>query len=168
MQRTQYPAARRATREDEYHGVKVPDPYHWLEDADSDETRAWVRAQNDLTGAFLASLPARDWFRERLTALWDYPKQGVPFSRGGRWFRFSNSGLQNQDVLYTAARLDGPWEVLLDPNALSEQGTVALGSVHPSRDGRLLAYSLRSGGSDWLEWHLRDVITGEDLPDTLK
>ncbi|MBB6097673.1 prolyl oligopeptidase [Deinobacterium chartae] len=161
---------RRDDHVDTYHGVAVPDPYRWLEDPNSEETRAWIEAQNALTFAHLETLPERAFFRERLTRLWDYPKTGVPFERGGKYFVFRNSGLQNQDVLYVAEGLGVLLEggrVLLDPNTLSEDGTAALRNLALSRDGRYLAYAVSRGGSDWQEWFVRSVESGEDLPDHL-
>jgi prolyl oligopeptidase len=163
-----YPPARRADVVDDYHGTLVPDPYRWLEDPDSDETRAWIEAENALTEAFLAAVPARARIRRRLTELWDYEKYGVPFKRGGRYFLFQNDGLQNQSVLYTLDRLDGAPRPLLDPNLLSPDGTVALSGVAVSEDGTLLAYGLSVSGSDWQEWRVREVATGADLPDCLR
>lgn len=162
-----YPAARRDDHTDDYHGVTVPDPYRWLEDSHGPETQSWTQAQNALTRRLLDDVPGRDAFARRLTRLWDFPKTGVPWQRGGHYFRFDNSGLQNQDVLYVADNLDGPWRELLDPNLLSADGTVALGSVSVSRDGRRLAYALSAGGSDWQTWRVRDVASGADLPETL-
>ncbi|MBZ9713957.1 prolyl oligopeptidase family serine peptidase [Deinococcus multiflagellatus] len=147
--------------------VAVPDPYRWLEDPDSPDTRAWVAAQNEATQAFLSDLPARAHYQERLTALWDYAKTGVPWQRGGRYFRMYNPGLLNQPVLQVAPAATGPWEVLLDPNALSEDGTVALVQAAVSRDGEVLAYATQSGGSDWQTWRVRDVALGQDLGDEL-
>lgn len=162
-----YPATHRSDHADEYHGVRVPDPYRWLEDARSPETRAWIEAQNALTFAYLAGIPERESLRARLRQLWDFPKRSVPWKRGGRYFRFQNSGLQNQDVLYVAEGLEGPWRELLDPNTLSADGTVALGNVSVSRDGRFFAYALSEGGSDWQTWRVRRVEDGADLPEVL-
>ncbi len=166
--RQSYPEARRADVVETLHGVAVADPWRWLEDPDSDETRRWVDAQNTLTESFLAASPVRERIRGRLTRLWDFDQQGVPFREGGRWFWFRRSGLQNQAVLYTADRLDGEPRVLLDPNTLSEDGTVSLTSAHVSPDGRLLAFGVSSGGSDWQEFRVRDVATGHDLGDRLR
>ncbi|MFH0981216.1 MAG: prolyl oligopeptidase family serine peptidase [Planctomycetota bacterium] len=163
-----YPPAHKVDQVDDYHGVKVADPYRWLEDPDSPETREWIEAQNQLTFGYLAQIPARTRIRERLTELWDYEKYGTPFQRGGRYFYSKNDGLQNQYVLYTVDTLDGPPKVLLDPNQLSPDGTVALSGVEIRDDGQFMAYALSSAGSDWQEWHVRNVETGEDLPDHLK
>ncbi len=163
-----YPPARKRDQVDEYHGVKVADPYRWLEDLDSEETRAWVEAQNKLTFSFLEEIPARPKLRDRLTRLWNYEKYGVPFKEGGNYFYTRNSGLQNQSVLYTVTSIDGQPRVLLDPNTLSTDGTVALSGISVSNDGKLMAYSLSASGSDWQEWKVRDVETGKDLDDHLK
>jgi prolyl oligopeptidase len=161
-----YPQARRADIVDDYHGARVADPYRWLEDADAPETAAWVEAENALTRSFLDG-PERDAMRKRLLELFDYPRVSVPKKRGGRYFYERNTGLQNQSVLYVREGLDGPERVLLDPNALSEDGTVALTAVYPTRDGALLAYALSRSGSDRREVYVRDVATGKDLPDRL-
>jgi prolyl oligopeptidase len=163
-----YPAAPKGGVVDDYHGVSVADPYRWLEDADSTETRQWIAGENAVTEKYLHALPARRTLRKRLEALWDYEKFGVPFQRSGRYFYSKNNGLQNQSVLYVMDGLKGEPKVLLDPNGLSKDGTVALDSFSISEDGRLMAYSLAASGSDWVEWRVRDVQTAEDLPDHLK
>ncbi|MBX9789081.1 MAG: prolyl oligopeptidase family serine peptidase [Pirellulales bacterium] len=169
----EYPAARRGDQADDYHGTRIADPYRWLEDPDSEETRAWVEAENKLTSAYLGKIPARDRLRTRLTELWDYEKVGVPVQRGGRYLFAKNDGLQNQSVLYVSTGLDAQGHLakprlLLDPNTLSTDGTVALSGYALSDDGRLLAYGLSSAGSDWQEWKVRDVDTGADRDDLLK
>jgi prolyl oligopeptidase len=163
-----YPPARKSDQIDDYHGVKVADPYRWLEDLDSEETRQWVEAENKLTFAFLNSIPERAAIRERLTKLWNFEKYGVPFKEGSRYFYTRNSGLQNQSVLYTVNTLDAQPQLVLDPNALSADGTVAVSGMQVSPDGKLLAYSLSASGSDWQEWKVRDVATSNDLTDDLK
>jgi len=167
-QTLQYPTARKSDVVDDYHGTRVPDPYRWLEDPDSPESRAWIEAQNRLTEAYLAAIPARTTIRDRLTKLWNYPKYGTPFRKGGRYFFFKNDGLQNQSVLYKQASLTTQPETLLDPNLLSEDGTVALSTLAVSDDGRLLAYGTSASGSDWEEFCVRDVAIGKDRPDHLK
>ncbi len=167
-QTLQYPAARKSDVVDDYHGTRVPDPYRWLEDPDSPESRAWIEAQNRLTAAYLADIPARGTIRERLTKLWNYPKYGTPFRKGHRYFFFKNDGLQNQSVLYRQASLTADPETLLDPNLLSEDGTVAISTLAVSDDGRLLAYGTSASGSDWEEFRVRDVATARDLSDHLK
>jgi prolyl oligopeptidase len=163
-----YPMAKKVDQIDDYHGVKVADPYRWLENLDSDETRAWVEAENKLTFGFLNSIPERTQIKDRLTKLWNYEKFGVPFKEGNRYFYTRNSGLQNQSVLFTVTSLDAAPKEVLDPNTLSSDGTVAVSGMQVSRDGKLLAYSLSSSGSDWQEWKVRDVESGKDLADDLK
>jgi len=166
-----YPATRRDEGTvDDYFGTKVADPYRWLEDDTSEETKAWVAAQNAVTFAFLADIPEREAIAERLRALWNYEKFGLPVKRGVRCFYSHNSGLQAQSVLKVAEG-SGPGaieSVLLDPNLLSEEGLVSLNSWNPSPDGDLLAYALAEAGSDWVTWRVREVSTGKDLPDTLR
>lgn len=163
-----YPKAGKSDVVDAYHGVKVPDPYRWLEDPDSPETREWIEAQNRLTFGYLEQIPERARIKERLTELWDYEKYGLPQKRGDRYFFSKNDGLQNQSVIYTVKSLDDEPEMLLDPNKLSEDGTVALSGRAVTEDGELMAYGLSTAGSDWQEWFVRDVETGEDLGDHLK
>ncbi len=163
-----YPETRKDAVVDVYHGTEVQDPYRWLEDDNSAETKAWVAAQNAVTDEYLKSLPQRDEIRDRLVKLWNYERVGLPEEQGDRWFFTANSGLQNQSVLYTAESLDGEPQVLLDPNTFSQDGTVALAKWQPSEDGKLLAYATSGGGSDWLEIRVRDIATGKDLPDHLK
>src|SRR5260370_29468740 len=167
-QTLQYPVARKSDVVDDYHGTQVRDPYRWLEDPDSPESRAWIEAQNRLTAAYLAEIPARATIRERLTKLWNYPKYGAPFRKAGRYFFLKNDGLQNQSVLYTQSTHEATPETLLDPNILSEDGTVALSTLAVSDNGRLLAYGTAASGSDWEEFRVRDVVTARDLPDHLK
>jgi prolyl oligopeptidase len=163
-----YPPARKSDQTDNYHGVKVADPYRWLEDLDSPETREWVEAENKLTFGFLESIPARTAIKDRLTKLWNYEKYGIPFKEGHRYFYTRNSGLQNQAVLYTVTALDAEPQMVLDPNTLSADGTVAVSGLQVSPDGKLLAYSLSASGSDWQEWKVRDVETSKDLSDHLQ
>jgi prolyl oligopeptidase len=168
MTRISYPPTKTVDQIDVLHGVAVADPYRWLEDANSDETKAWVDAQNALTSAYLDAIPERAAIRQRLTRLWDYEKYGLPYREGSRYFFSKNDGLQNQSVLYVADSLDAAPRVLLDPNTLSADGTVALSGAAISDDGRYLAYGLSAAGSDWQEWRLRDIDSGEDRPDHLK
>ncbi|MHC5740487.1 MAG: prolyl oligopeptidase family serine peptidase [Nostoc sp.] len=171
-----YPTSHKSNQADNYHGTLVADPYRWLEDPDSEETRTWIEAQNQVTFDYLSEIPAREKIKQRLTKLWDYEKYGIPFKEGEslrdgsteRYFYFKNDGLQNQSVLYTLKTLDDQPQVLLDPNKLSEDGTVALSGLSISEDGKLLAYGLSSSGSDWQEWKVRNAETGEDLQDHLK
>jgi len=163
-----YPSSSRIDQVDEYHATKVADPYRWLEDPDSEATKAWVEAQNKVTFGYLGEIPTREQIKQRLTQLWDYEKFGIPFKEGDRYFYFKNDGLQNQSVLYTLISLDAEPRVLIDPNQLSEDGTVALSGIAISEDGKLMAYGLSTSGSDWQEWKVRDVETGVDLIDYLK
>src|SRR5256886_10551678 len=139
-QHVKYPAARKRDVVDDYHGTRVPDPYRWLEDPDSPESRAWIEAQNRLTAAYLAGIPARSTIRERLTKLWNYPRYGTPFRKGRRYFFFKNDGLQNQSVLYQQASLTADAESLLDPHPLSEDGTAAISNAAVPDDWRVPAY----------------------------
>ena len=164
----QYPAARSTNQVDVYHGVTVADPYRWLEDDNSAETKAWVEAQNKVTFDYLAQIPQLGAIKQRLTKLWNYERYGVPFKEGGRYFYSKNDGLQNQSVFYTLPALGSEPKVLLDPNKLSTDGTVALAGLSPSDNGNLLAYGLSGSGSDWQEWKVRDIETGKDLDDHLK
>jgi prolyl oligopeptidase len=163
-----YPATRTTNQVDTYFGVRVADPYRWLEDDNSPETKAWVEAQNKVTFGFLDQIPGRDAIRQRLTKLWNYERFSVPFKQGGRYFFYKNDGLQNQAVLYTMPTLNAPPTLLLDPNKLSADGTIALADLSLSDDGNLLAYGLSTAGSDWQEWKIRDVRTGQDLSDRLQ
>ena len=168
VQTITYPPARKGDIVDDYHGTKVADPYRWLEDVDSPETRRWVEAENRVTFAYLEQIPERERIRRRLTELWDYPKYGAPFKKGGRYFFFKNSGLQNQSVLYSQTALAAEPQVLLDPNTLSTDGTVALSILAFAEDGRTMVYGTSGSGSDWQEFRVRDVATRHDRRDHLK
>ncbi|HZE07494.1 MAG TPA: prolyl oligopeptidase family serine peptidase [Gemmatimonadaceae bacterium] len=163
-----YPTAARGTQVDVYHGDSVADPYRWLEDTDAPATKSWVEAENRLSQSFLAAIPERAAIKNRLTQLWNYPRYGAPFKEGGRYFYWENTGLQNQSVLYVQDGRDAPARVLLDPNVLSPDGTVAVSADAASDDGHYLAYSLSTSGSDWQEVHVRDVNNARDLADVLK
>lgn len=163
-----YPETRRSDQVDDYHGTSVADPYRWLEDPDSDESREWIEAQNELTEKYLSRIPEREHIQKRLTSLWDYERFGIPTARGGKYFFTRNDGLQNQSVLYVADSLDAEPRELLDPNKLSEDGTVALAGTAISYDGKYLAYGLATAGSDWREWKVREAATGDDLEDHLQ
>ncbi|MCL1471159.1 prolyl oligopeptidase family serine peptidase [Argonema antarcticum] len=163
-----YPTSQKVDVVDDYHGTKVSDHYRWLEDPDFDLTKAWLEAQNQVTFQYLNEIPVREKIKQRLTQLWDYEKYSIPFKEGNRYFYFKNDGLQNQSVLYTLTSLDAEPRLLLDPNKLSEDGTVALSGIAICEDGNLMAYGLSSSGSDWQEWKVRDVETGEDRRDCLK
>ena len=162
-----YPATRKGDVVDDYHGTKVADPYRWLEDENAPETKAWVEAENKVTSAYLDQIPERDAIRTRLTRLWDFEKYSAPSKRGKHYFYSTNTGLQNQAVLYVTDRLQDRGRVLLDPNALSPDGTTALSGMSLSEDGSLMAYALSKGGADLVVWKVRRVATGQDLPDEL-
>jgi prolyl oligopeptidase len=163
-----YPKAKMGTQIDDYHGTKIADPYRWMEDVDSADTRAWIDAEDKLTFARLAHIPGRDRIREKLSAVWNYEKFSPPEKYGDHYFYTRNDGLQNQSVLYVADSVDAEPHVLLDPNKLSTDGTVALKSFSISDDGKHLAYGLSSGGSDWEEWHVLDVDSAKNTDDVLK
>lgn len=164
----QYPPAPRDETVDEYHGTKIPDPFRPLEDVESDQTAAWVEAENEVTRAFLDDIPQREAIRKTLTKVWNYERYDLPMKRGENYFFTHNDGLQNQSVLYVTGDLAADARVLIDPNTLSEDGTVALADWQPSDDGRLLAYATADGGSDWRTWQVRDVASGEDTGDLLQ
>jgi prolyl oligopeptidase len=168
MQKLNYPHTATVDHTDVYHGTTVADPYRWLEDADAAETRAWVEAQNKVTFDFLGAIPERSRFAARLTELWNYTRTSAPVREGGRTFHYKNDGLQAQSVLYVQDTPEAEPRVLLDPNTLSADGTVALGDTGLSRDGRYLAWSTSVSGSDWRTWYVRDVTTGKDLPDKVE
>ena len=166
-----YPPSRRDDTVDDHHGTRIADPYRWLEDPDSEETRAWIEAQNRLTFGFLDGAPERDEIRRRITRRWNHERHGLPVRRGRRAFWSHNDGLQNHAVVYwadEAGTSDREPRVLLDPNAWSADGTVALAGLSLSEDGELAAYGVQEAGSDWVEWRVRRVATGEDLPDRLR
>jgi prolyl oligopeptidase len=165
--RPKYPAAKQAAVIQEYGAVKVADPYRWLENADDPDTIRWVEAENALTRSYLDG-PRREEIKARLTRLIDYPRVSVPDKQGTRYFYSKNSGLQNQSVLYVREGLSGAERVLIDPNALSPDGTVALVGTNATQDGTLLGYSLARSGSDRQEILVRDVATGKDLPDKVQ
>ncbi|MGE0482273.1 MAG: hypothetical protein AB7Q17_17585, partial [Phycisphaerae bacterium] len=163
-----YPRAKTVDVVDELHGVKIADPYRWMEDLDAPDLKQWIEAQNEITFGYLNEVPQREAIEARLTKLWDYERFGVPQKQGGRYFYSRNDGLQNQSVLYVASSLDEAPRVLLDPNTLSSDGTVALSGYEITKDGKWMAYGLSAAGSDWDEFKVRSVDTGEDLPETLK
>jgi prolyl oligopeptidase len=168
--RLTYPETKKIDHVDELHGTKVADPYRWLEDdvRTSKDVANWVEAENKVTFAFLEAIPERETIRKRLTELWNYEKFGTPSKAGGRYYHYYNTGLQNQNVLYTRDRLDDEARILLDPNTWSKDGTVALSGTSFSDDGRYLAYGVSEAGSDWNTWKFLNLETGEKLADELK
>ncbi|MCS7013917.1 MAG: prolyl oligopeptidase family serine peptidase [Chloroherpetonaceae bacterium] len=167
-QALQYPVTKKVDQVDDYFGIKVPDPYRWLEDDYSEETKQWVEAQNKVTFAYLERIPFRKKLYERLEQLYNYPKYSTPFRKGEYYFFYKNDGLQNQSVLYVQKGLDGKPEVFLDPNTFSEDGTVRLGLFAVSKDAKYAAYSLSRGGSDWQEVYVMEVASKTKLPDVLR
>ncbi|EDM80328.1 prolyl endopeptidase [Plesiocystis pacifica SIR-1] len=163
-----YPAARVSAQVDELHGVAVPDPYRWMESIDSEETRAWVEAENAVTFGYLETIESRGAIAKHLEELWNYERYGTPWVKGGRYFFTRNDGLQNQSVYYYADSLDGEPKVVLDPNALNAEGTTAVSGFAVSDDGEHVIYGLSDAGSDWKRWKVREVETGEDLPDLIE
>lgn len=163
-----YPESHKSDHRDRYHGVEIVDPYRWLEDPKSEASTRWIEAQNRVTGAYLATLTERETIKQRLTELWNYERYSVPFKRGGRYFFYKNDGLQNQSVLYTLSDLTAEPQVLIDPNTLSQDGTVALQSIAVSENGEYLAYGLASAGSDWMEWKVKHIETGKDRDDHIQ
>ena len=163
-----YPTAKKTDTVDVYFGHQVADPYRWLEDDNSPETEAWVEAENKITFDYLSKIPFRNKLEEHLKEIWNYPKYRVPFKKGNRYFLFKNDGIQNQDVLYMMNDLESEPELLLDPNTLSKDGTIALADVSVSKDGKYLAYSISSGGSDWNEIYVMEIDTRRLLNDHIE
>ena len=161
----QYPPTKKGDVKDTYFGTVVEDPYRWLEDDNSAETAEWVKTQNKLTFGYLEKLPYRKQINARLTELWNYPKYGTPFKEAGKYFFYKNDGLQNQSVLYTTSDMAAKPTVLLDPNTLSTDGTAALTGIEISKDGKYLMYQVAKSGSDWNEIFVKNIETGEMLPD---
>ncbi|MDR0364607.1 MAG: prolyl oligopeptidase family serine peptidase [Bacteroidales bacterium] len=163
-----YPGTKKQNVVDEYFGTKVEDPYRWLEYDTAADVKTWVAAENVVTDKYLASIPFREALNKKLTAIWNFPKYGTPFKKGNRYFFMKNDGLQNQYVLYTQTGLDAEPEVLLDPNTLSSDGTIALSGMSFSKDGKYLAYQISRGGSDWTELFVMDIETKELLSDHIR
>ena len=166
--RISYPRARTVDQVDDYFGHKIADPYRWMEDLNAPDVAQWVKAENAVTEEHLAGLPLRAWFRSRITELWNYPKISLPFREAGKMFYAKNSGLQRQSVWYTRATLGTPERLVIDPNVLSPDGSVALSLFVPSPDGHHFAYGLSQGGSDWSTVYVRDLSTGKQLADTVR
>jgi len=163
-----YPLARKVDQTDDYFGTQVNDPYRWMENVDSPELKTWIDAENELTQRYLAQIPLRETMQKRLTELINFERYTAPVRRGARYFYSHNTGLQNQNVFFWQQGLDGEPTVLLDPNTFSADGTVAISSIHLTDDGELAAYSIADAGSDWVKWHVRNVTTGQDLPDLVE
>ncbi len=163
-----YPVTRTVDQTDRFGTVVVSDPYRWLEDLNAPETAQWVAAENAVTSAYLATLPMREPLKARITELWNYPKVSAPRWQGGRWYYSRNSGLQRQSVMFSRSTLEGKEQVVLDPNALSPDGTVALSGFVPSPDGRYVAYGQSEGGSDWSTYLVRNLRTGRATGDTVR
>jgi len=168
--RLDYPPTRRVDHVDTYHGTKVEDPYRWLEDdvRHAPDVAEWVKVENQLTESYLAAIPERETIRRRLTKLWNFAQYSPYMKEGGRYFFSKNDGLQNQPVLYVAESLEAEPRILIDPNTWSKDGTIALGEMGFSEDGKYLAYSRSEAGSDWSIWHVLEIATGRQLPDELK
>lgn len=162
-----YPETKKTDTIDTYFGTQVPDPYRWLENDTAKDVAEWVAAENKVTFDYLNKIPFREKMKERLTKMWNFPKQSAPFKRGGKYFTYKNNGLQNQSILFVMNSLADSGKVLLDPNTLSENGTVSLDGMDVSPDGKLLAYSISRGGSDWNEIYFKNIETGEMLPDQI-
>ena len=166
QQPLKYPEAAKSDQTDDYHGTRVADPYRWLEDVDSPATKAWVEAQNRVTFDYLSTLPERGPLKERLTRIWNYARYTTPFKEGGKTFWSENTGLQNQFVLFVQDSPKSKPRVLIDPNTMSTDGTVALNSMAVSPNGKYIAYGTSASGSDWQQIQLRDVATAKDFADT--
>ncbi|MFO7932775.1 MAG: prolyl oligopeptidase family serine peptidase [Bacteroidales bacterium] len=163
-----YPETKKVDTVDVYFGTEVSDPYRWLEDDMSEETTAWVKAQNEITFSYLETIPFREDLRERMTEIWNYPKMGVPHREGNLYFYSYNTGLQNQSAIYMKKELDSEGEVILDPNTFSKDGTVALSVFSESRDTKYAAYGISRAGSDWQEFYVMEIESGEKLDDHLE
>jgi prolyl oligopeptidase len=166
--RLKYPVAPKGNQVDDYHGVKIADPYRSLENADAPSTEKFVQEENELTFGYLGKLPGREAIKKQLTELWNYEKFNGFHKAGDHYFYFHNSGLENQSVVYVMDSLNGPARVLLDPNTYRKDGTAALDGESTSWNGKLWAYAVAQAGSDWAEWRVRDVATGKDLPDLIQ
>ena len=163
-----YPPTVKGDVADDYHGQKVADPYRWLEDLGSVDTKAWIDAENAITLPYLGKLPQRAALIERLTQLWNYPRTDLPLREASHIFYRQNTGLQKQSPLYRRTSLTAPAQLLLDPNTISADGSISLAQWQPSPDGRYLAYALSQGGADWADVHVREIATGKDLPGVVR
>ena len=163
-----YPKAEKDGTVDNYFGTQVADPYRWLENDTSQQTAAWVEAENKVTNAYLEKIPFRKKLLKRLTEVSNYEKVGAPFKRHGKWYFYKNNGLQNQSVLYVMDELGGEPRIFLDPNTLSTDGTVALKGVYFSHNGKWAAYSISRSGSDWQEFYVINLQTGQLTQDHIE
>ena len=163
----QYPSTRKVVQEDNYFGTIVPDPYRWLENDNSDETKAWVIAQNKVTDTYLNSIPFRSKVKASLEKMWNYPRYSAPFRRGDYYYGYKNDGLQNQSILYRQKGLMGSMEVFIDPNKMSKDGTAAVGTPSFSKNKKYAAYTVAEAGSDWEQAMVLEVASRKPLPDVL-
>jgi prolyl oligopeptidase len=163
-----YPKAKKLSQADDYFGTRVQDPYRWLEDDNSEETKAWVDAENKVTFDYLAKIPFREKVKSRLTQIWNYEKLSAPYKKAGLYFSFYNNGLQNQSVLCVQKNLSDARTELLDPNKLSSEGTASLSGWAVSKDGKYLAYGLSKAGSDWVEIHVMEIESRKQLDDKIE
>lgn len=161
------PVTKKEAHTDNYHGQQVEDPYHWLEDDHSAETKAWVEEQNKVTFDFLTKIPYREQMKKRIEAVSNYPKYSSPHRKGDYFYFYKNDGLQNQTVLYRQKGLNARPELVMDPNKLSPDGTTSLANFTLSKDGRYAVWGISKGGSDWRTFFVRDMLTGKDLADSL-
>jgi prolyl oligopeptidase len=168
QEKMNYPSTKKIARVDNYFGTEVPDPYRWLENTDSPETKEWIEAENKVTFDYLRRIPFRDKIRKRLIEIWDYPKYSAPFKAGDYYFYYKNDGLQNQSVLYIQKGLEGEPSVFLDPNKFSDDGTIALVGTEVSNNEKYLSYSVSKSGSDWQEIYVKEISTGRLLDDHVK
>ncbi len=163
-----YPVTKKVDTITDYFGTKITDPYRWLEDDNSEETKKWVIEQNKVTFDYLGKIPFRDAVKDRLTKIWNYEKLGAPFKKGKYYFYYKNDGIQNQSVLYKKEGLNGEASALIDPNTFSADGTVSLSGISFSKDAKYMAYSISKAGSDWNEWFVMEVATCKKLNDKLE
>ena len=166
-QKINYPVTKKCDTVDNYFGTLVPDPYRWLENDTAAAVAEWVKAENKVTSGYLNKIPFRQKMKERLTSLFNFPKQSSPFKRGGKYFCYKNNGLQNQSILYIMSTPTDTGRILLDANKLSDDGTISLASMDISQDGKILAYAVARGGSDWNEIYFLNIETGKLLDDHL-
>src|ERR1035437_5778732 len=167
-QQLSYPKTKKGTQVDDYFGTKVADPYRWLEDDNSAETKTWVDEENKVTFDYLAKIPFREKVKNRLTQLWNFEKLTSPYKKAGMYFSFYNNGLQNQSVLFVQKKLSDPRTELLDPNKLSAEGTASLSGWAISKDGKYMAYGISKAGSDWVEIHVMEIESKKQLEDKVE